>query len=262
MRPDSPSEYIKKHLDQIAPESVEEAKKNLSWSFGEINLSEAGKAELIHPPYFLDFSYVSPSQEISTWDGQQIPKEEVRELQAMMLAKDKIEQKLDFISLLPPGYKIYFTKGKEEKTWSSYADVENRIIVLNREPITPEALITLLHEIGHGQTWKKGGHHFANEKERLRSGDVTDLAHQLLEERNSWAFAFKKLKPFLDNSSGRAGETILKSDVLIRIKGYALQSYQKHNERSARSRSGMYMSKGEEEWMMGGDDWMSDSDED
>lgn len=258
MRPESPSEYIKKHLDIISPEQIKVAKQRLSQPFGETNLTESGQAHLVNPPFTVDFTYGEVGdKQLYTSRGEALSKDNIRELKTFSLIKDGTTQKLDLVTLLPPDYKVYFMQGSGDVGWSSYILPGENYIVLNMEPNTPESLLHLLHEIGHGHTLEQGDHEFTEEKERLRSGPVTHLADELLEERNAWSYALRKLKPFLDTQPKQNLFTIDKTDVLTLMKGRFLQSYQKNIEKIAIQQSGLYMSKAEEEWMMGG---MSDFD--
>lgn len=263
MRPETPNEYIQKHLDIMDPKLVEEARERLSLPLGESQLAEAGEAHLAHGPFSIDYAYdKAEGAKLSTVEGELLPMEDMRELKAFSFAKDGVNQKLDLAALLPPGYKVYFMKGNGDHGWSSYADVRADYIVMDREPSSPEALLILLHELGHGHTEGKGDHKFTPEKERLASGDVTDLADKLLVERNAWSYALRKLKPFLDTGPKAEEFSITKSDVMARIKGRALQSYQSYIERVARYKSSMYMSRSEEEWMTSEPEWLKDFDED
>lgn len=258
MRSESPSEYISKHLDTIDPEQIKIANQNLARPFGKIHLLDSGKGHITQSPFTVDFSYNQTENE-KIHSGT-VPNEKLWELKNLIVKKDRVNQTLDISSLLPNGYKIYFTTGNNEKSWSSY--IFEKAIVLNREPNSPGALLDLLHEIGHSNSRHDDGDKFKAEKGRLQSGDVSDLASRLLDERNAWAFALKKFKPFLDCSPQEEGFSINKQDVLTRIKNYALESYQASNDYIMRSRSSMYLSLADEEWMTGGADWVSNFDED
>ncbi len=77
------------------------------------------------------------------------------------------------------------------------------IIVLNGDPIYPANLFTLMHEIGHFKAWEKMGH--SQRKEHLGHvkkfrQDVSSMSFLLSEERNAWAYALDKLRPFLAKS--------------------------------------------------------------
>lgn len=146
------------------------------------------------------------------------------------------DHKLDLEEYL----KLYSVRFSEEETSERHLNPADRNIVEMGTVLTPRSILELLHEIGHYayrdnlrksnpqkfEELKIASRSFMNDIDNnLRFSDNKKQLEQfcelkLEEERNAWAFALKKLKPFINEDGLFARE-----DVLNYIHNIALQTY-------------------------------------
>jgi hypothetical protein len=137
------------------------------------------------------------------------------------------EKQLD-IRNMAPDFKFFFKPSGS----ISQAEVNmvNKQIEMDGAPNSPDAVLTLLHEIGHIKDMEKRGMN-ANEYSIGRSivsgidakATPEEMAHILSTERNAWAFALWQIRPFLND----ADPQLNKQTVLSSIHNYFLNSYSK-----------------------------------
>lgn len=211
---ESPREYLdKRRILNDDVEGLKDAKRVLQQPLEDVQFGERGSVNLEHGLYAIRFQYERASEPLSD-----IEKSELREATLYHVKELSIERKdkraILNIDEIARGYSIFFCRDFDEKDVSSYVAPESKRIVLIGEPTRFGTLLSLLHEIGH-----------IYEREQPKRFDYTrdtDLAEKLLAERNAWAYAFKKVRPFLDESDDNP---LNKRNVLFYAKQRALSTY-------------------------------------
>jgi len=165
--------------------------------------------------------------------------ERFKELKSFSL-KNK-SSKADVFEILPEKYQIYFCPDEKNDRVESSVFVEQKLVLITGDLSKPLTILSLFHEIGHlvddkimGDKDKEERHkesriRYNKAGQPIKSPDDTgvykptenDLVTILNSERNAWAFAIKKLKPFLKNLN------IDNQDLRVYIHDYALKSYSK-----------------------------------
>ena len=131
---------------------------------------------------------------------------EFRSLDSFILQNKDLQ--LDITSLLPEGVRVFFrslpneSKREKDPKPSGLFDPTINVVVVRNNLATPLDIIVLMHEIGH-----------ANDEVTPKildfprpkgPDDKVFLTQEQMEirlksERNAWAFAIKKIKPFLSD---------------------------------------------------------------
>jgi len=232
MNPESPYDYIKKHAaEKIADEeTLRKAIESLSKPIGRVEYLQSGNIKIENQPFVLEFSYAKISKEVAeSFEKHPRYKEPdpdtLFELTSYRLTRTDKNISLTLDNLIPDNYKVYFSPTTQD--WSSYVKTsdKNGRIVLSDDVVTPMILLQLLHEAGHVHEKTDGGKQFTEiDSDNTSTIYTKDLAKKLLSERNAWAFALRKIKPFLDEDKSK-GFAISKNDTLILAKNWALKSY-------------------------------------
>ena len=196
----------------------------------KINYENSGDEEIERGKTDLSFSYTKLDSNF----GQQMFQLEVasekledwRVLSSYSLCEEN--SVLDIPSLLPEGWSVLFKP--DCKIDKDSANFVSKTIFLTGDPAAPATLLALLHEIGHTQilfgtkdaiSEKYGEQNWASEGD---AGKLKDLANHLRNERDSWAFALAKLKPFIGKSEEN-NSFINISQVKNFIHNHCLRSY-------------------------------------
>lgn len=211
---ESSREYLdKKRVLHEDEKGLKEAKRLLQKPLGQVSFDERGSVHLEQGPYAVRFQYERTSEPLSD-----IEKSELREATLYRAKEIILERKGTGATLnideIAKGYSIFFCRDFDEEDVSSYVVPESKRIVLIGEPTRFGTLLSLLHEIGH-----------TYERELPKKFDLTrdtDLAEKLLAERNAWAYALRKMRPFLDESKDNP---LSKRNVLLYAKQRALSTY-------------------------------------
>lgn len=128
--------------------------------------------------------------------------------------------------ILPSDVTIVFDP-YHERPWSSIYFSEAKLILLSEPPDVPVAVVSLFHEAGHADDFKKRpemissieriGNIMRNERgEKVTKQEAEEF---LRSERNAWAFALRKLKPFIGDTG-----PFPKQPVSYVIRSYSLHS--------------------------------------
>ncbi len=242
MRPESPSEYLNKHIpkDETSNEEFFAAKEILSKPFGEITYqNEGGDVKIENPPFELEISYEPLTQEDKKpFQPHEPTPDTLMRLKTFTLSRRDKNISVQLFDIVPPDYNVYF-----DTTAADHSDIvypDSKRIVLFGKLAAPKTILGLFHEGGHIIEQAKGEAEFGPEKHSTQL--VDHLARQLLSERDAWAFALKKIKPFLDEEEGDQF-TIQRDAVIEHIKNYALRTYTdsiKNSVESARATSHGY----------------------
>jgi|GEM_PF-4197396 len=233
MKQESPSEYINKHTigETVDEEKIKRAKEALSKPIGEVKWAESGIIKVENIPFVMEFSYVPISEEIakSIWQDprrKNINLDTLREITTWTLTREDNGATLSLSDILPEGYRVFFSTVAQDGSSYVVMDESGGTVVLNAEITKPEMIIHLLHEAGHVHE-KTDEMRFSPTNNPDVSSKVYkgDLAVKLLSERNAWAYALRRLKPFVDQEP-TSGFSIQKNDVLTLANNWALKSYQ------------------------------------
>ncbi len=222
MRPETPSQYLEKHLSQEMDEqSVTNAIRRLEVPFGEATYEGESKIEVKKEPFMVTLEYTEIRPDNPVLDKTRDTHVVLYRVDELTINRTDVGT-LSISAFVPEGWHVYFDPSETEET--SYADLHEKMIVLRRDPLQPIGLLTLLHEIGHTYESEMPKEFTQETFENRNTFDQTDLAAKLQSERDAWAFAFKKIRPFLD-ASPTNGFSIQRQDALVYAKKYALQSY-------------------------------------
>ena len=131
---------------------------------------------------------------------------------------------VDLESILPSGYDVLygFSYGYSGNSRGLYLGRGDKLCAIIGDLNNFQTIMTLLHEIGHCV-------HYENEKRnntimRRSKTEIDKLADLMLSERNAWAFALKKIRPFIRRDQG---ELPAYQDIYDYIHNYCLRSYEK-----------------------------------
>lgn len=231
MNPELPHDYIKTHTtkESIDEEVLQQALESLSKPIGKIEYSKSGNIKIENQPFVLEFSYAKVSRGVAeSFEKHPRYKEPdpdtLLELLSWKLTRTDRNVSLTLDYIIPDNYKIYFSPTTQD--WSSYVKIGDKDtrIVLSGDITTPIIILELLHEAGHIHEKTDDPRFIKTKPEETSTIYTNDLADKLLSERNAWAFAIKKIKPFLDKDESK-GFVIKKDDVLTVAKDWALESY-------------------------------------
>ena len=110
------------------------------------------------------------------------------------------DSKLDLLSDLPQDYIVFFIDTTKHGS-SGIASAQDKFIQINGDLTKISTQLALLHEIGHR------GHTFNDRimKKQYLDENLSkeEMAVVLREERDAWAYALHKLKPFLKDKTIR-----------------------------------------------------------
>ncbi|MBI4097973.1 MAG: hypothetical protein HY426_02945 [Candidatus Levybacteria bacterium] len=101
--------------------------------------------------------------------------------------------------LLPEGWSVVFVPTGQKEAITHHG--LKAIIVTGMQPTSPEFALSLLHEVSHAR--EDDPQLLDRESIRSRINSLKDIngsegAQIIRSERNAWAFAIKKIKPFID----------------------------------------------------------------
>jgi len=194
-RRESPSEYIEKHLlNEVTGEMGDNASQELSRMIGIIEYQEKGDASIESELLKLNLSYETPDLNPEDFGRTIIEKfpEFMNNFKEMTSLKLKSgDATLNIFDITPKDVRIFFNPYID--THIGY--ISGKKIFIGSDINKPRSILALLHEIGHSH---ENEIIFQEEKNRGIEPQE-DLAQLLVSERNAWAFALKKIKPFLNN---------------------------------------------------------------
>lgn len=230
MRPETGGEYIRKHIEKQDEPKVEQAHERLSVPFGVVEYGKSGIERVENFPFILEFSYDSlpdDSEPITaSSDGLKVDARNFKYLKSFKLRRVDKDIDLNLSEIVPGDYSVYISPDRTDDSWNSVCDFNNKRIIVGGDITKPEYILHLLHEAGHAQISESTNRDqdFQSEKNWRKVADQSAIAKKLLEERDSHAFALKKIKPFVDKEQ-TGNFSILKGDCLTLMHKWALESY-------------------------------------
>ena len=228
MRSESPLQYLEKHDEPTDPRKLETALRNLSEPIGRVEYSSDDEVNIKSDSFNLGYKYYQISDiDLDTLSDLNIQTEDIKGIKNLHFGKANNSASINFNEIIPEGYRVYMVSGHKSQ-WSDFVSIKDKIIVLNGDIRIPETILALLHEIGHIHADpKKQEDSFAPEPNQdRRTINADDLARKLLNERDAWAYALKKIKPFFYKGEDQ-DKAIRKEDVIAYAKDKCLQSYNK-----------------------------------
>lgn len=165
-----------------------------------------------------DFERVISPPEIGelplTWDNK---RSNWRMLTACKVTK--CAQVLDISEFIPKDYSVLIHVNPDNKE-SAHFSPKFRAITMPYDLRKPKSIVTLLHEVGHLQDYKRL--ETKEDKKNFESALALKEPYQwknfIQQERNAAAFALKTYKPFLDDD-------ILSKDGILKFTHEALQTH-------------------------------------
>ncbi len=135
------------------------------------------------------------------------------ELEDLAIARGTKSLRLSEIMEEPPT--VLLALDSERVSASHYGTVANEdypngCVVINHLS-SPRDILVLFHELGHNDIWQKSErgekYQAQNLRSQLKNGELDyGTAESILKsERNAWAFAMKRLRPFLNNRADDGG---------------------------------------------------------
>lgn len=239
------NEYLDSHLESGPGWAGEGAKRLLTIPFREVRYRPEGKLMVKRGPFRLKIDYQKPDiTEIPPEATMQIITDENESWKILnnlvFWRKDRHAPSLELTDIIPEGYKVLFKSptgqqvGEPEQDTRCFVDVEHKMYHIKGDLATPAALLNLLHEVGHSYDYEQQASsikpsEFDDAHGVLKEGGflLTEeaMATVLRRERNAWAYALKKIRPFLDRDASSSEYSITTSEVRDYIMDYCLRTY-------------------------------------
>lgn len=206
-------DYLDRHLEpnpsQPTSSELEEAMKKFCSPIEEVDFTGEGEVVLKQGDVSLSFSWTpsylynfneDKSRIIDYYgsiDGLAI-------LNNFTLTNNKTNAIVTQADILPPDVTIVFDPYHNEP-WSSAYFGTAKLVLLSESPNIPATVASLFHEAGHADDFKKRPEIIPSSerfesivwKEGTEKLTKQEAKEFLRYERNAWAFALKKLKPFI-----------------------------------------------------------------
>lgn len=226
------AKYLKSHLE---PRKVGVKPELLYKPVAEVDYKEKGEANFNIGKLRVDFSYGPVDRLPIVLYGELnlagITEKTLRLINKLTI-QDKNGRTLDLIDIMPPGSKVYIDPFYDSAAYKSpvltdnaFVDPKTKRVVLLGDISVPRTILSLLHEAGHLNRLPESMEEAGSKREKALSTETispSDAAFVLRMERDAWAFALRKLRPFLNKDPN---SPLNKDAVLYEIHNFALKSY-------------------------------------
>ncbi len=207
-----PNKYLEQHLEPSREEDNKEQAQSyeqLDNPLAVVEYKDAGTVEIKTPDLEVTYTYESRNEY-----------DELRKvLKSFTLTNPHTGSKLSLEDILSSDYRIIFIPRASEigETTSMYDGLTKEFKITD-DLAKVKGILKLLHEIGHEVSEQK-----LSDDDKLEIGEILGTFHSkneneidskqlemiLKDERDAWAFALGKIKPFLNDSNLRK-ENVLK----------------------------------------------------
>lgn len=219
--------YLSQYVQPGDLEKGERARLSLKESFGQVELENKSTLELSKRHFMVDVS----CHRLSSYNGN-----DRYWLDYYILQRDDRENAyIELEDVLPRDYRVTFTAADRTLDRSRFS-IHEKVIDIDIAIDRKIFILALLHEAGHVRQYEglsdkdKSAYEKAwfNLREASSKGvevNGEDAARVLMWERGAWAFALKKIKPFLDSEDTEDNFTLKLSDIKSYIHNDALGGY-------------------------------------
>lgn len=165
----------------------------------------------------------------------------MRVIQDLEISRTDKHRSVRFSKIIPDDFRVLVAPNYTGEWWSSFVNQDKKIIVINGDITTPEKWLTLLHEGGHiAARLKEETDCFSPElNANRRTVNANEAAKKLLNERDAWAYGFKKGKPIFNTKPSR-DFSVQKSDAILFAKSECLRSYNEWVGQQVRNNSAIH----------------------
>ncbi|MDP3646246.1 MAG: hypothetical protein Q8R25_04110 [bacterium] len=212
---ETPKQYLDKKRNMESDEDkVAEVERILQEPLSNIAYEREPKGSVSAERglYKITFDYARSEKETLKIEKEELRIATLYEMRGLTFERPDKNLSLNFEELAP-GYKFIFCPDVDNV--SSYVSIDGKRVVLVGNPASLGSILTVLHEVGHI-------HEQALPDRFDEYAPHVELAEKLHSERSAWAYALKKIKPFLDDIEGNP---LHKSNALLYAKERALYTY-------------------------------------
>jgi hypothetical protein len=213
--------YSKMELDEEASLTMREPIGDVEYMRNGDVCVENEKLKVKFKYGFADYrDFVRGPDEIEGLLGNTDPSNDWRILEQFSIIDKQTNTEVDILTELPEGYRILFNPFLE--VYNGNANVIEKGCLVKGDIASIAGILIILHEIGHCVDYERTDDksEWRNARARIEdSSNYEKLKLVLLKERNAWAYALNKVRPFL-----RSG-AFPKEEILKNIHGRSLFSY-------------------------------------